>query len=241
MCYFFDYLCAIWSLKSFYRVAGVAFPLTIQIQGNAPAHVARTLRQHFPQARILEQPEADQRVESHLISHGWTRLLEGRRANHYMQKLTDTVLLSGFPRVIYLDSDLLFFHKPTELLAFEGDHIFQQDPESTYLVDEAAGVKIAPRLNVGLMSFVPARVSLARCNDYLADFPGFSGWIEQTLLALHAAESNTALVLPATYLISAEAGIDPDTLVMRHYAGPTRPLLTSEGMPWLIQHGLLKS
>jgi len=239
ICYLFDYLCAIWSLKSFYRAAGVNYPLTIQIQGNAPPRVARSLLTHFPNAKLVTQPEADARVEKHLMDHNWTRLLEGRRANQYMQKLTDNVILSKFHRVITLDGDLLFFHKPTELLEFAGNHIFQQDQASTYLVKEAAGVKIAPRLNAGLMKFVPSSISLARCNDYLADFQGYAGWLDQSLLALHAAETGTANVLPPSYLISLEAKVDPDTLVVRHYAGPTRPLMTEEGMPWLIERGFL--
>ncbi len=241
ICYLFDYLCAIWCLKSFYRAAGVQLPLTIQIQGNAPPHVARTLLQHFPKARIVTQPQADAIVEPHLIRHGWTRLLEGRRANQYMQKLTDNVILSGFERVIVLDADLLFFHKPTELLEFSGKHIFQRDIASTYLVEQAAGVKIAPRLNVGLMKFVPASISLARCNDYLADFPTYSGWLDQSLLALHAAETHTANILPPSYLISFDRHVDPDSLVVRHYAGPTRSLMTEEGMPWLMERGFLDS
>ncbi len=239
ICYVFDYLCAIWSLKSFYHAAGVDYPLTIQIQGDAPPRVARTLLEHFPNARIVTQQEADVKVEKHLMDRGWTRLLEGRRANQYMQKLTDNVILSGFHRVITLDGDLLFFHRPTELLEFSGNHIFQQDQASTYLVEQAAGVRIAPRLNAGLMKFVPASISLARCNDYLADFPQYGGWLDQSLLALHATETHTANVLPPTYLISLDRDVDPDTLVVRHYAGPTRSMMTEEGMPWLVERGFL--
>ena len=239
MCYFFDYLCAIWSLKSFYRAAGVRYPLSIQIQGRAPARVRLTLERHFPNARIVSQQEADGRVNPQLEARGWLRLLEARRQNQYLQKLTDNVLLSGFRNVILLDSDVLFFRRPDELLDFTGRHIFQQDQASNYLVENAAGVTVAPRLNAGLMKFQPAHISLARCDEYLADFPTYQGWLEQTLLALYASETGTAQLLPATYLISFDRSIDPGTLVARHYAGPTRPLMTEEGMPWLIRNGLL--
>jgi len=239
ICYRYDYLCAIWSLKSFYREAGVSYRLSIQIQGVAPPRVKRTLLAHFPNARIVEQREADQIVESALIGNGWTRLLEGRRTNQYMQKLTDNVILSKARRVITLDGDLLFFRKPVELLEFDGAHIFQQDLNSTYLVKEACGVKPGARLNAGLMAFRPDTVSLARCNDYLADFPTYHGWLDQTLFALHAGETGTANVLPSTYLISLERNVDPKTLVVRHYAGPSRPLMTEEGMPYLIRNGFL--
>jgi len=239
MCYFFDYLCAIWSLKSFYRAAEVRYPLAIHIQGRAPARVERTLRRHFPDARIVTQGEADVRVERELVRQGWKRLLDARRANQYMQKLTDTVLLSNAEHIILLDADVLFFQKPAELIEFQGEHIFQQDQASTYVVEQAAGITVAPRLNAGIMKFRRLSVSLARCDEYLEEFPDYRGWLEQTLLALHASEFRTANVLPETYLISLERGIDLTRLVARHYAGPSRPLMTEEGMPWLIRRRFL--
>jgi hypothetical protein len=40
------------------------------------------------------------------------------------------------------------------------------------------------------------------------------------------------------YLISMQPG--PDNVVARHYAGPSRTLLTREGMPRLLKAGLLE-
>ncbi len=240
MCYYLDYLCAIWALKSFYAASAATYPLTIQIQGQAAPKVERTLRHHFPNARIVKQAEADEAVEPYLTAHGYTNLLEARRVNQYTQKLTDNIILSAFKNILLLDSDVLFFNKPQELLNYEGPHIFQQDPESNYVVEQAKGITPAPRLNAGIMKFRRESINLARCNAYLEDFPNYQGWLEQTLLALHAAETNTADVLPESYLISFERNIDPNTLKARHYAGPTRPMLTEEGMPQLVRHGFLK-
>ena len=236
LCYRNDYLCAIWALKSFYREAMVDLPLVIHIQGEAPARVAQRLRKHFPGARIIPQPEADAIVNPWLASHGLHRLLSARAANHYMLKLTDYCILSTAHRLITLDSDVLFFERPAELLNFDGLHLFQRDPESTYLVAEIPGVQASPRVNVGIMSFVRENISLERCDQYLAHFSERAGWLEQTLYALHAGETGAGAYLPDTYLISLEQQIDPATLVARHYAGPSRPLLTSEGMPYLLKH-----
>jgi hypothetical protein len=236
VCYRNDYLCAIWALKSFYLQAAVDYPVTIHLQGKMRARAVRRLRAHFPQARIITQHEADSIVDPWLARHGFHRLLAARAANHYMLKLTDYHILSDAERLITLDSDVLFFQRPSALLAFRGAHIFQRDPESTYLVSQIPGVPIAPRLNVGIMSFVRESISLARCEEYLAQFPQREGWLEQTLYALHASETGTAECLPENYLISLDPGIDPATLVARHYAGPSRPLLTEEGMPYILRH-----
>ncbi len=232
VCYRNDYLCAIWALKSFYTQAEVDWPLAIHLQGPMAARASARLRRHFPNARIIPQNQADAVVNPWLAERGLHRLLSARAQNPYMLKLTDYHVLSGAARLITLDSDVLFFQKPEELLAFRGRHLFQRDPESTYLVPGIPGLTIAPRLNVGIMSFLRAGISLPRCDEYLAHFEQRQGWLEQTLYALHASEIGDAECLPESYLISLEAGIDSRTLVARHYAGPGRPLLTSEGMPF---------
>ena len=66
-----------------------------------------------------------------------------------------------------------------------------------------------------------------------------NGYIEQTLYALHASELASVAYLPDRYLIDTRAGLPFDDLTARHYAGHTRPLLTSEGMPEILRSGLL--
>ena len=45
--------------------------------------------------------------------------------------------------------------------------------------------------------------------------------------------------LSPSYAISLERGLDYGALTARHYAGPSRPLLTEEGMPYAALHGCL--
>jgi hypothetical protein len=72
---------------------------------------------------------------------------------------------------------------------------------------------------------------------YLTD-PGVAvanGFIEQTLYAMHASAVGSVAYLPDSYALDLRAGLAYDSLVARHYAGPSRPLLTAEGMPWLLR------
>src|SRR5262249_55123886 len=115
--------------------------------------------------------------------------------------------------------------------------LFQQDPESTYNVsieraDAALGVSLRPRINTGIMLFPLACLDLHRCDDYLADpeVARPTGFIEQTLYALHASETRLVTYLPESYLVDLRAGLSYDGIVARHYAGPSRTLLTDEGM-----------
>jgi hypothetical protein len=238
LCYRNDYLCALWALKSFYHFSGSALPLVIHTQGHAPPRMLRRLREHFPNARIITQPEADSIVLPKLRGAGLTKLIKARAANHYTLKLTDFLLLGEAPNLLTLDSDILFFRKPEAFLAANDRHLFQRDPESTYVFSpEQAraelGIELAPCINVGMMHFRRDSISLARCDQYLAHFQKLDGWLEQTLYALHASEQSNAAYLPPDYLISLAGDVDHSKLIARHYAGPSRPLLHEQGIPHL--------
>jgi hypothetical protein len=235
LCYRNDYLSAIWALKTFYRFAEVSIPLLIHVQGEPTRRMLRRLREHFPNARVIPQAEADAVVIPQLKELGFRRLLAARAANHYTLKLTDFVLLGEAPNLLTLDSDVLFFRRPREFLAPTEKHLFQRDPESTYVIETAFDIEMAPCINVGMMHFRRDGISLGRCDEYLAAFPKLDGWLEQTLYALHASERKNFDYLPAEYLISLERGVDYSKLTARHYAGPSRALLYEEGIPYLLK------
>jgi hypothetical protein len=250
LCYERDYLCALWALKSFYHFSRVTCPLVIHVQGDASRRVLVRLHRHFPAARVIAQAEADAAVETWLRSRGLVRLLAARQRTPFMLKLTDFPVLSESTHLLTLDSDVLFFRFPAELAravhAPSTMSLVQRDPESTYNISEERalselGIRLAPRVNTGIMVFPRESLDLLRCEEYL-DNPEVArptGWIEQTLHALCASARGRVTYLPDSYLISLEADISFESLVARHYAGQSRSLLTSEGMQELVRAGFL--
>jgi hypothetical protein len=250
LCYRLDHLAALWGLKTFYRTSGADFPLVIHVSGPAERAVFDRLRGHFPDAAVVPQAEADRAVERRLAAGGFARLAAARRASPFMLKLTDFLLLAVGATVLGIDSDVLFFAQPRELLeraARPGrGYLFQRDPESTYnlAADEALrefGVRLAPRVNTGLLVYPRDLPDLAAFERFLAH-PGVArptGFIEQTLYALHGSEIGAVEYLPETYQLDLRPGLPYCGLTARHYAGQSRPLLTSEGMPRVLCAGLL--
>ncbi len=245
LCSYLDYLSGIWALKSFYHFGGVAYPLVVHIQGRVPARVVNRLREHFPAARLIQQDEADRIVQQYLSEHGFTRLAAARRNSPFMLKLTDFAIFSEAQHLIMLDSDVLFFARPSELLINPESPVsrslFQRDAKSTYNIaeDEAQaefGIHMASAVNTGIALLPRRNLDLGRCERYLAhpDVARPTGWIEQTLHSLCASEQGAVDFLPDSYLVSLAPSGKVHGLVARHYAGLSRPLLTAEGMPCLL-------
>lgn len=246
VCCLKDYLCALWALKTFYVTAGVSYPLVVHLNGAMPRRALLRLRKHLPNARILEQQDIDGTVNNWLTKNTCPRLQQVRSTNGFMLKLVDVALLSETSRLLVLDSDVLFFRRPDELLsAVQNGHdgmLFQRDAGSTYnvTIEEARtelGIDLVARINTGIMLFAKTDVDLHRCEALLAH-PAVArqtGWIEQTLYALVASEKGSVHHLSADYLVSLEPEENVASLVARHYAGPSRRYLTEEGLPFVLR------
>jgi hypothetical protein len=250
LCHRGDHVCAIWALKTLYRTSGLRWPAVIHVQGVCTAAMERRFRAHLPAARVIRQDEADAHVEQALATRH-PRLREARRQSPFMMKLIDPVLLGGAERLVILDSDVLFFRDPRELRTHVDQGaadawLFQRDPASTYNVSEdvaasALGIRIPERVNSGIAVVPRALVDLELC-ERLLEHPEVrrpSGWIEQTLFALCAGARGRVEYLSPSYVISLERGLDYSAFTARHYAGPSRPLLTEEGMPYAALQGCL--
>jgi hypothetical protein len=249
LCHRGDHLCAIWALKTLYRTSGVRWPAVIHVQGTCTGTMRRRFHAHVPDARLIVQEQADARVTEALDRY--PRLAEARRQSPFMMKLIDPALFASAERMVILDSDVLFFREPCQLRAHvehgpDETWLFQRDPASTYNVTEdvaasALGIRIPERVNSGIAVVPRSLVDLDLCERLLEhpDVRRPSGWIEQTLFALCAGARGRVEYLSPSYSISLEPGLDYAGFTARHYAGPSRPLLTDEGMPYAALHGCL--
>jgi hypothetical protein len=250
LCHRGDYLCALWALKTLCATTGARWPVVVHLQGATTATMRRRFQYHFPNACLIEQGEADA-VVNRALGDRHPRLREARRQSPFMMKLVDSVLCGRTDRLLILDSDVLFFRPPTELVAYvqgapADTWLFQRDPTSTYnvTVEEAAaafGIRMPDRVNSGVAVFRRSLLDIALCERLLQhpDVRRPSGWIEQTLFALCAGARGDVDFLPESYAISLERGLDYQRLVARHFAGPSRPLLTDEGMPYVASLGCI--
>ncbi len=237
-----DHLAGLWAAKSFYHHAGVRWPLTWHQGGWMTAREIRRLRAHFPDSRFVSTAEADAGVEARLAAY--PRLLAARRKAVMLRKLIDPVVFGRADSLLLLDTDVLFFRRPTELLAAVSDrrpvNWHNADVGDWYNITagQAAaryGVALVQRLNAGLSLVRRAALRFDEMDEFSADADVMSRpWLaEQTIHALlgsrHGAE-----VLPPTYRVSTGPGLTADDgrpLVAKHYASAPRPWLFREGIP----------
>jgi hypothetical protein len=244
-----DWRLALWAAKSFYYFAGVDWPLVFHDGGGIDPTIRDQLQAHFPTATIIGWEEATHRVEPVLLAGGHEHLVTARRANVMFRKLVDVAVLGLTPSVMCLDSDVLFFAPPTELLrhgeagpdrvwvnhdAYDMYSVSAEDVKIWFGLDLPGGV------NAGLNLQARSRIDLPFLNQLFA--PGRIPYDrdvfpEQTAVALLGAKYGLSY-LPAEYDVAtgpAPAGALERQLVSRHYVSPVREWMYDEGLAYLIR------
>jgi lipopolysaccharide biosynthesis glycosyltransferase len=153
-----DLLDAIWCLKTFCHFSNTRPAIVIHDDGTLGASDVETLLQHFHGCRIIRRADADAELTEFLSAYPHCLRFRLRPVFYCALKLFDAFHLARADKLLLLDSDLLFFRRPVELLK----HIaadrpcFQRDYQDAYSMPRAAlettfGMAIEPMVNAGLM------------------------------------------------------------------------------------------
>ncbi len=231
-----DWLNLIWSLKSFYAHVPAKYALCIHGDPNLPAEAVAELKRQFPDARVIEQRQAQDEVLDSLSA--FPRCKAFRETNTLSIKSFDFAHYLNAEKMILFDSDLLFFAEPTAFLEYlspsKNLNVFNRDVSTAYAVEletiKAAGFDIHPEVNSG---FGVVHKSSMR-HDWMEEFLSIPGlpeghfWrIEQTLFALCGTRYGIDL-LPDDYQVFLQGSVG--TKPYRHYVGAVRDKMYAEGM-----------
>lgn len=241
-----DWLNLVWALKSFYIYSDARYAACIHDDGTLSANARSHIRRLFPDARLIDKAEADTKVAGYLS--GYPRCAEFRRTNHLAPKIFDFLFYMRSDRMLLLDSDVLFFRRPDDLLSRIEDcnyklNTVNEDVADGYtvtpeVVEQITGLRLHRRFNSGLGLIHVESLRLDWIEEFLA-IPGVLShfWrIEQTLFALCSSRFGTEL-LPEEYRVHLKGGVGSDPC--RHYVGAIRHLMYSEGLRKLVGQGFL--
>ena len=238
-----DWLNLMWTLKSFYYATGRRYGLCIHDDGSLPDVARSQFQLHFPLCRMLERSQSDSIVINEL--EGYPNCLEFRKSNHLAPKVFDFRHFLQSDRMLLLDSDVLFYADPAELIRRTEDPEYvlnsvNGDVASAYTVDpevvlKRCDVKMQERFNSGLGVIHRESLNLEWIEEFLGlpEIIGHFWRIEQTLYALCSSRFGTEL-LPPEYdvFLKGPLGDRP----VRHYVGAIRHLMYSEGIRNLHKH-----
>ncbi len=162
---------AICSAKSLNLACNRALPWFFHDDGSLGREEVKLLQDHFPGCTVLTREYTDQEMSKVLVDYPLLR--ETRRKYVMMLKLADLVFFAPRERILYVDSDILFFTNPTQLLEAGRRNLFNRDIQSCYLYPPPelrayTGIPVLERINAGLSSIWKEYFEISKMEQVLA-------------------------------------------------------------------------
>lgn len=235
-----DWRLAAWSLASFLQFSEVGWPIVIHDDGSLSEEATEVFEGIFPACRIISRDQSDEEMNRVLLPYPFC--LDYRNTHPLGIKVFDMAHYATEERFIVLDSDVLFFRKPQEIVDWAKapvgrDCWFNEDVQEASLITasearEELNVKLWSRVNSGLCLLYKPAIDLDFCDRALAVTSILRGhvWrVEQTLFALCASRNGRGGLLPKTYEVTLKRHASKD-IIARHYVGAVRDRFYGEGL-----------
>lgn len=224
-----DFLMALWSLASFYRVSSMIGKLYVHSDGTLTERHEAILMRLFPEAVFVTPGEIMTRFHEFFETHPDLKLFRLRYTKFQAKKLLDPFLISTVSDRLVLDSDILWFQNPTELQSAVDSGLTQAvmmsdrtgGGERSYVTFKD-GSRISEEIasyNSGITLYKKKQFNLRKFSAYLkkVDYLG-AKFTDQACYA--------TIFLPNLVRLSEERYIIKGTLtehiVARHYTNPSR-------------------
>jgi hypothetical protein len=234
-----DWRLAAWMLASWFHFSERAWRIVIHDDGTLPEEGCELLRRLFPEVRFIPRVQADAAMAKVLKSFPFCH--EYRQMHPLALKIFDVPHFTEGENFLLLDSDVLFFNYPREIvdwaLAGTAECWFNEDVEDSTLITAAEvreefGFRLWQRVNSGLCLVHKPAIDLDFLDTALGQTSILRGkvWrIEQTLFALCASRFGKGGLLPKQYEVSLGKRMNPDAIA-RHYVGAVRNRFHAEGL-----------
>ncbi len=153
-----DFLNAIWAIKSLSYFSNLQFKTVIHDDGTLSEIQKKTFSQHFKGGQIIETKDADREMKENLKNYKYLSIYRKKKKFYCSKKLLDPLFFSRTEQIILLDSDILFFNEPEEVLRHlkNKKSFYTSDIKSAYTHDigqlkTITNINVQEKINAGLI------------------------------------------------------------------------------------------
>ncbi len=191
------------------------------------------LKKIFPLITVFTQKDENIKVDNYLKDRGLNKCADLRGHFIFSIRLFDMIIEKQTSYLLQIDSDVLFFSNPAEIL----NVVKQNKLNGCYNVDTPGATYtyrddiIAKHLNKPMVLQLNAGVFMHNFDEGLFDFcetilknepEGANSWhLEQTLFAMYASRKGNFLALPKTYDLAKKERNAGNAIISEHYVHNT--------------------
>lgn len=220
--------------SSLLKVSKMQFQFILVDDGSFDCKLINRIKMQMPGAVIVQESEIKCHLDQHLPEVQFPYLHHKRRIYPHIKKLTDIHTINRSTFKLVLDSDMLFWNAPLEIINWlknpQGS-LYMLDSDDSYgytrrLMEELAGTAIPDMVNVGAIGIDSSAIDWERLEIWcktLEAREGTSYFLEQALSAMIIANQQKTILHEKEYIVN-PADNDYESQKLRHYVDLSKKL-----------------
>lgn len=216
-------------IRSLVLVSKAKFRFVLVDDGSFDDAFIDRIRKQLPGVEIVTKEIIAHNLNNVIPEAQFPYLHKKRAVYPHIKKLTDIHTIPGDGWKLVLDSDMLFWHEPCEMLDWlraPGRPLHMIDCGEAYgyskkLMEELTGTTIKPLINVGAIGLNSGNINwhdLERWTETLEQREGTSYYLEQALSAMLIGDDHAAVLPPGKYIVNpGKATIAAQNGLLHHY------------------------
>jgi len=219
----------LYCIQSLAAASTVKFQFILVDDGSFNAHIIRKIKRQLPGARIISHEEISQNLKTKLPESSFPNIHNKRKVYPHLKKITDIHTIPGRTWKLVLDSDMLFWAEPTDIIKWLNKpqkpmHMVDCTEAYGYsikLMEHLAGTPITPLINVGAIGLNSDAINWGKLEAWikaLEDEEGASYYLEQALTAMLIGDAAATVLKPGEYIVNpTENAIINKKGILQHY------------------------
>ena len=216
-------------IQSLVKVSSANFKFILIDDGSFDNELLQIISRLLPGAEIIMQAAINKNLNDTLPQHEFATLRHKREVYPHIKKLTDIHTIPGNNWKLVMDSDMLFWADPVNIIRWlenPDKALYMQDCQNSYgyskqLMEQLSGSKVPDLVNVGVIGLNSAQINWAQLNEWIKTLEqkeSTSYYLEQALTTMLIGET-PAEVLPANeYIVNPDPSkIEDHTGTLHHY------------------------
>jgi hypothetical protein len=202
--------------------------------GSFDNQLEEQVKRQFRSSKVIRKEQLADLLDKYLPETEYPAIRKRRLDYPHLRKLTDIHILPGSDWKLVLDSDMLFFNRPKELLQWlkkPKKMLFMEDVKESYgypipFLRELTGTKLFPaKLNVGITGIASSLINWQELEYWTRstlEKHGSSYLQEQGLTAMLAAKNGFQLLPRKKYKVLPEIKTEEVAETLHHYVAESK-------------------
>jgi hypothetical protein len=221
-------------IQSLSKSCSEKFRFFLVDDGSFTTDIIKQINTCLPGANVITQSIIEQNIRDKLPEDIYPGLINKRKTYPHIKKLIDIHVLPFKGYKIVLDSDMLFWNKPKDVIKWLKNPekpIHMVDCEQSYgysipLMEKLAGNKIPDKVNVGIIGLNSDVINWGQVETWVNELEATEGktyYLEQALSAMLVAGKDCLVLKKTDYIVNpSEAEISASKGCLHHYVAASK-------------------